>query len=174
MHAHIHPSSTRFTIRLAQGAVSIVYKALSPRMVSSCRQSLYRESLRLRASVTSSQHGILPVSPGITPALSLIRTHAPDQNPLTASVLPLYYESLQVAARPCWKLALPDVILRIFLSVLGPIPPPALLVHLPISSQETTAFPMSRVGRRYRIFPTATSVRFGFSGLQSFDYLQAR
>jgi hypothetical protein len=50
------------------------------------------------------------VSPGITPALSLIRAHAPDLNPLTASVLPLYPESLQVAARPCWKQALPSVI----------------------------------------------------------------
>ncbi len=77
--------------------------ALSPMMVSSFRQSLYREPLHLRAGVTSTQHGIQPVSPSVTPALSLIRAHAPDLNPLTASVLPLYHESLQVAARPCWK-----------------------------------------------------------------------
>jgi hypothetical protein len=50
------------------------------------------------------------VSPGVTPALSLILAHAPDQNPLTASILPLYHEPLQVAARPCWKSAFPSVI----------------------------------------------------------------
>ena len=50
------------------------------------------------------------MSPGITPAFSLLRAHAPDLNPLTASVLTLYPESLQVAACPCWKEAVPGVI----------------------------------------------------------------
>ena len=54
--------------------------------------------------------GFEPVSPGVTPALSLILAHAPDLNPPPASVLPLYQESLQVAARPCWNQALPSVI----------------------------------------------------------------
>jgi len=110
VHAHIHPSSERFTARLAQGAVSTVDQALRPVMVSSYEQSLYREPLRPRVGVTSSRHGIPPVSPGITLAFSLIRAHAPDLSPLTASVLPSCHESLQVAAYPCWKSTLPSVI----------------------------------------------------------------
>jgi hypothetical protein len=79
-------------------------------VVSSIGPSPYREPLRPRVGVTPLSTGLVPVSPGITPALSLLRAHAPDLNPLTASVLPLYHESLQVAARPCWKQALPSVI----------------------------------------------------------------
>ncbi len=54
MHAHIHPSSARFTMRLSQGSVSTLNWALRPMMVSSFRQSLYREPLRLRIGVTPS------------------------------------------------------------------------------------------------------------------------
>ena len=58
MHAHMHPSSIRFTMRLAQGSVSTInFWALRPKMVSSSGQSLYREPLRLRVGVTSAQHG---------------------------------------------------------------------------------------------------------------------
>ena len=84
--------------------------------------------------------GFEPVSAGITPPFSLVLAHAPDLNPPPASVLPLYQESLQVAARPCWNQALPSVISA------NPSPdacthtPVVLLVHIPISSQETSAF----------------------------------
>ena len=61
------------------------------------------------------QHGIQPMSASITSPLSLILAHASDLSPLIASVSPLYHESLQVAARPCWELALPDVISSIFI-----------------------------------------------------------
>lgn len=54
--------------------------------------------------------GVQPVSASITPPFSLIRAHAPDLHPLTASVSPLYHESLQVAARPCWMEVFPSVI----------------------------------------------------------------
>ena len=57
MHAHIHPASARFTLRLSQGSVSTVYQALRPVMVSSFGQSLYREPLRPRVGVTSARHG---------------------------------------------------------------------------------------------------------------------
>ena len=62
------------------------------------------------------------MSPGVTPALSLILAHAPDLNPLTASVLPLYRESLQVAAPPAGSRPFPTLSLRIFLYVQGPLP----------------------------------------------------
>ena len=66
--------------------------------------------------------GFEPVSPGVTPALSLLLAHAPDLNPLTASVLPLYRESLQVAAPPAGSRPFPTLSLRIFLYVQGPLP----------------------------------------------------
>ena len=118
--------------------------------------------------------GFGPVSPGITPALSLLRAHAPDLSPLTASVLPLYHESLQVAARPCWKQALPDVNLRIFLSVLGPIPRLLSWCTCPfLPKRQRPSRKAESVGATVNL-STATSVEFGFSGLQSFDDLQAR
>jgi|GEM_PF-3487742 len=47
--------------------------------------------------------------------------------------------SLQVAASPCWELALPDIISAILAQVLGPLPRSVPLVHLLASSHETTA-----------------------------------
>ncbi len=47
--------------------------------------------------------------------------------------------SLQVVANPCWEMALPDVISEFLVQVLGPIPRDVLLVHIPVSSQETPA-----------------------------------
>ena len=118
--------------------------------------------------------GFEPVSPGVTPALSLILAHAPDLNPPPASVLPLYQESLQVAARPCWNQALPSVI-SANLS-------PDAWTHTPAvpTGALTRFFPRGRrpsprrewFGTQQSI-RTATSVRSGFSGLQSFANVQA-
>ena len=112
------------------------------------------------------------MSPGITPVFSLLRTHAPDLNPLTVSVLPLYPESLQVAARPCWKEALPGVI----------------SANL---SPGACPYPGSPCGARARYFPqgvglppvltrsalnksrTTTSVRGLVTRLRSFTHVQA-
>jgi hypothetical protein len=47
---------------------------------------------------------------GITLPSSLIRAHAPDQLPPTRFGLGFARRSLQVAASPCWKMVLPDVI----------------------------------------------------------------
>ena len=58
MHAHIHPSSARFTIRLSQGSVSTFNQASESHDGVVLGQSLYREPLRLRAGVTCPQHGI--------------------------------------------------------------------------------------------------------------------
>ena len=92
--------------------------------------------------------GFESVSPGITPALSLLRAHAPDLSPLTTSVLPLYHESLQVAARPCWKQALPSVISANLSLDACTHTPVVLLVLLPVSSQETSAFVKARATRQ--------------------------
>src|SRR5215475_1929113 len=60
----------------------------------------------------------------------------------------LGHESLQVAASPCWELALPDVISSIFLWVLGPVPRRASPVLLLVSSRTTSASPQSKQVRR--------------------------
>ena len=53
----------------------------------------------------------------------------------------LYPGSLQVAASPCWELALPDVSSTVCVEALGPIPRRVRPVHLPVSSQTTSASP---------------------------------
>jgi hypothetical protein len=58
---------------------------------------------------------------------------------LPPAPVPLADGSLQVVASPCWKMALPDVISELLVQVLGPIPRDVLLVHMPVSSQETPA-----------------------------------
>src|SRR5919108_5668884 len=56
--------------------------------------------------------------------------------------------SLQVVASPCWTLALPDV-RSANLSLRSWTPPPAArVVHLPVSSHTTAAFPPFGLGRR--------------------------
>jgi len=58
---------------------------------------------------------------------------------LPPAPVPFADESLQVVASPCWEMALPDVISEFLVQVLGPIPRDVLLVHSPVSSQETPA-----------------------------------
>jgi len=64
--------------------------------------------------VTSVTHdGVVSstTSMGVTPSSSLLRAHAPNQFLLGNSCIHTYLpRSVQVAANPCWKLALPDVI----------------------------------------------------------------
>ncbi len=79
-------------------------------MVSSQYRHAPRAPLPIRG-VTS--HGVTSsaTSEGITPPSSLILAHAPNQIPLTVSVLLLINESLSrqgVITSPCWELALPD------------------------------------------------------------------
>ena len=83
------------------------------------------------------------MSPGITPAFSLLRAHAPDLNPLTASVLTLYPESLQVAACPCWKEAVPGVISANLSPGAWTLTPVVPAVHVLVTSRWASAFPLS-------------------------------
>jgi hypothetical protein len=50
------------------------------------------------------------MSEDITPPLSLLRAHGPDQNPPTSFRLSLVSGSLQVVTSPCREMALPDII----------------------------------------------------------------
>ena len=111
--------------------------------------------------------GFVPVSPGVTPAFSLIRAHAPDLNPLTASVLPLY-ESLQVAAAPAGRRPFPALSPRIFPQVPGPLPrrsPWCTCSFLPTGHRPSPSPKQVGTARKFR---TTASVRRLFSRLQSF------
>jgi len=85
--------------------------------------------------------GSITTSADVTPPSSLVRTHASIPNPPHASVFPLRIRSLQVAVSPCWVKDLPDVISAILSLRAWTHTPAAFVVHLPVSSHETTAFP---------------------------------
>ena len=105
-------------------------------------------------------------SAGITRPSSLLLAHAPDQNPLIVSVLLLINESLQVVASPCWELALPSVISANLSPDACTHTPVVLLVHIPVSSQETSAFVSSERTRHITKHPYSYFRMGDFSGLQ--------
>ena len=142
-------------------------------MVSSFRQSLYREPLRLRVGVTTPQHGIQPASASITSPFSLVLAHAPDLNPPIASVLPLNPESLQFSARPCWNYPLPSVISANLSPDACIHTPVVLLVLLPVSSQETSAFITSGPTRQLNI-KSVQRLPYGPGSRGSSDFVMFR
>ncbi len=166
VHAHRHPSSARFTMRLAQGSVSTLIWATASHDGVVLQAITVPRAPSPEGRCYPPQHGSPPVSASITPPLSLLRAHAPDLNPLTALVLPLYRESLQVAARPCWKEVFPSVMSANLSPDACTHTPAVLLVPIPVSSQETSAFITSGPTRHSTINPYS-DVRTGdFSGLQ--------
>ena len=87
-------------------------------------------------------------SAGATLLASLLRTQAPILPPLRASGLPSDTKAVQVAVSPCGEEDLPDVIsahlsLRAWTST-----PAARVVHRPVASHTTAAFPPCGPGRR--------------------------
>ncbi len=113
-------------------------------------------------------------SEGITPPSSLLRTHAPDQNPLVGFGCPYSDESSQVVVSPCWEVALPGVISANLSPHAWTYTPVLPLVHLPVSSQGTSAFTASGSARLSTTVRTATSVRVRIYGaIGSFTYVQA-
>jgi hypothetical protein len=81
--------------------------------------------------------------------------------------------SLQVAASPCWEMALPGVLSANLSPHAWPSTPVRPLVHIPVSSQETSAFTASGSARQRTTIHTATSVRGAFRSYQSFAHVQA-
>jgi len=128
-------------------------------------------TLRVEVSTTSSAD--------ITPPSSLLRTHAPIRNHPHASGNPSCTRSLQVAVSPCWESDLPGVVSANLSSRAWTPTPAALVVHLPVSSHKTTAFPTLVLGRRdrsrdHKLYPYSNFSREPFSRLQSFADVQAR
>jgi hypothetical protein len=165
VHAHIHPSSVWFTLQIAQGSVDHIHR---PRVLYWCHpygRSLYREPLRLfRVLPLGVSHCLRHRSTLLDPLRSygLMRQAKTLPQP---QFVALCHESLQVAAYPCWELALPDVISSIFLWVLGPVPRRASPVRLLVSSRTTSASPQSKQVRRAGTSITiATSMMATFFG----------
>jgi hypothetical protein len=92
-------------------------------------------------------------SEGVTPPSQLIRAHAPDQNPPRASASALCAGSLQVAASPCWEMALPDIISATLVQALGPIPRRAPRLRSSIPSPRTPAFTHGKMVGRTDLSP---------------------
>lgn len=128
-----------------------------------------------RAGVTVARVASGVTWEGVTPPSSLIPTHAPNHSPPTGFGITWSDGSSQVAASPCWKVVLPDVISAV------------------LSLRAWTRTSEGLLGARTRFFPsrqrpspvkqkigfpslprTATSVRIRFSRLQSFANVQAR
>ncbi len=100
-------------------------------------------------------------SAGITPPSLLIRTHAPDQKAPIGFGCPYSDRSLQVVVTPCCQMAFPDVI-SANLSLRARTPTPAaLVVHTPVSSHKTSAFPEMPPGRRSRDYPCFSNSSMG-------------
>jgi hypothetical protein len=76
----------------------------------------------------------------ITHPSSLLRAHAPDQDPPTSLGCPSVSGSVQVVASPCWALTLPGVISALLSPDAWTHTPAVPLVHTPVSSQRTSAF----------------------------------
>lgn len=72
-----------------------------------------------------------------------------DPKPSSSLGKPSYPRSLQVAVSPCWESDLPGVISANLSSRAWTPTPAALVVHLPVSSHKTTAFPTLGLGRRF-------------------------
>jgi hypothetical protein len=60
-------------------------------------------------------------SAGVTRPSSLLLAHAPDHSPPRGSARCSSARSLQVAASPCWKVVLPDIIPAPLAQELGPV-----------------------------------------------------
>ncbi len=125
-------SSTFFVVTLLTDTSSAVVHEMP---------AIYREPLCLLEVLPPKGRCPSIPSTSVTRSSSLIRTHAPDQNPPADFGVTLYGRSLQVIASPCWKLALPDVI-SVDLSLDAWIHTPApSKVPVPITSLGTSAFP---------------------------------
>ena len=87
-------------------------------------------------------------SAGVTPPSLLVRAHASVLNPPLAYGFSLDKGSVPVAVSPGWEEDLPDVI-SAYLSLRAWTPTPAArVVHVPVSSHTTAAFPPFGPGRR--------------------------
>jgi hypothetical protein len=124
------------------------------------------------SGITSGGEASRASSADVTPPSQLLRTHAPDRVPPSASFLSLCGRSWQVVVSPCWDSALPDVISAVCVKVPGPIPR-SVPWPTPLASRRSTGQDHNQ-GHRPRLMPAklgtpngpcnATSTGGGFRG----------
>jgi len=161
-------------MRLSQGSVSTFNRALSPRMVSSFRQSLYREPLCLRAGVTSTQHGIRTrVARRYPGCIAHTGSCAgPKSSPsLGFTLVPGIFAG---CCAPLLELGPSQRYLReSFPRCLDPYPGGSHWCTYPFLPRGQRPSPHREWLGTQQYPRTATSVRSGFSGLQSFSNVHA-
>jgi hypothetical protein len=116
---HIHPSRHRFTCKTRPLFNGAVYPALSPGPPKA--RQMPRAPLPARG-VTSYDGASRTPSEGSTPPSSLIRAHASDQIPPTVSGFPLTMGLCRLWSAPAARWPFPTLSLRLFPSMLGPLP----------------------------------------------------
>jgi hypothetical protein len=122
--------------------VVTVSLALCPDGVSPGTSAMYREPLCRRRVLPSSEW--CPAPP--QRALPLLRCSYGLMRPTTLLArlsASLYRAALQVAASPCWKMVVPDVISACLSLDAWTLTPAACWVPLPITSPPPSAFPQS-------------------------------
>ena len=149
MHAHIHPSSTWFALRIARGSVDQRLQAQKScigviRTGDHCTESPFASSGRYPSECHISCDIDRRYSVLFAPMGSCARPK-PSRN---LGLSPCAPSPCRLLRTPCWELAFPDVISSIFLWVLGPVPRLAHPVHVLVSSRTTSASPQSKQVRR--------------------------
>jgi hypothetical protein len=138
---HIHPYTRWVT---AQGAPWFPGPTCpAPPGAATCP-----EPLCMREGLSRASWSQRTPSAGVPPPASLVRAHASVLRPLRASGLPLDPKSWQVAVSPCWEEDLPDVLSAPLSRRAWPPTPAARVVHGPVASHTTSAFPPFGPGRR--------------------------
>jgi len=143
--ARVHPLRRRLYFQLGVRGSSSLSGSVS-RRCSRATPATYREPLCPPMGVTLDGAGSSPPQPAL-PGLHRSYRLMRRTNFLRAALLVgSSARSLQVAASPCWKMVLPDVISTIFVWALGPVPRCAPSVLVPVSSRGTSASPQFRRG----------------------------
>jgi len=99
------------------------------------------------------------LSIGVTQCWLLLRTYAPNSLSLLTFAFSSDNQSLQVAASPCWSWVFPNVISEILSLNAWILIPVVFMMHLTVSSHESSAFPDSGTGRLATIFLATISAR---------------
>jgi hypothetical protein len=171
MLAHVHPFLQRFTCKAwpifngfaAPGSVSRAIQG-PPRVQSPfarLRHCLFRRNV------------LCISSEGVTPPSSLLRTHAPIQNPPVSFGSPYGTGLCRLPPAPagCW--IFPVLSPQIFPQVSGPLPRWASMVLSPVSSHGIIGLLRPFTRSAYPpLSRKAISHEAPFSGLQSFRYVQ--
>ena len=126
-----------------------------------------------RARCYLARHGVWHHVSGCYPTFIAPTGSCASPPPSSCLGRTLNTRSMQVAVSPCWEEDLPDVV-SAPLSLRAWTPTPAArVVHLPVSSHTTAAFPPFGLGRRSA--KLVQRLQYGaFSRLQSFAHVQAR